>query len=61
MQKEIIVDLGVLKNFFDKVTVADLAISSQEGVEVITPAEAVIVQANTPKGGIGANSDSAEE
>jgi large subunit ribosomal protein L25 len=58
MQKEIIVDLGVLKNFFDKVTVADLAISSQEGVEVITPAEAVIVQASTPKGGI---QDSKEE
>ena len=51
-KKEIIIDLGVLKNFFDKVTVADLDISSEEGVEVITPASAVIVQANTPKGGI---------
>ncbi len=61
LKKEILIDLGVLKNFFDKVTVADLDISKEEGIEVLTPADAVIVQANTPKGGIAAiEKDSAE-
>lgn len=61
MKKEIIVDLGSLKNFFDKVTVADLEISSDESMTVLTPATTVIVQANTPKGGINAGTETEEE
>jgi len=59
-KKEIVVDLSELKNFFDKVTVADLAISSEEGVEVLSDPETVIVQANTPKGGISQDDDDAD-
>lgn len=49
--------MGQLKNFFDKVTVADLDIASEEGIEILTPADAVLVQANTPKGGIQETKD----
>ncbi|HID91854.1 TPA: 50S ribosomal protein L25 [Candidatus Gracilibacteria bacterium] len=57
LKKDITVDLGVLVNFFDKVTVADLPISSEEGIEVLTNPKAVIIQANTPKGGIDASNN----
>lgn len=57
LKKDIIVDISPLANFFDKITVADLAISSEEGIEVITSPTAVVVQANTPKGGIDGEDD----
>ncbi len=57
LKKYITIDMGQLKNFFDKVTVADLDIASEEGIEILTPADAVLVQANTPKGGIQETKD----
>jgi len=60
LKKDITVDMSVLKNFFDKVTVADLAISSEEGIEVLSAPTMVLVQANTPKGGIGEDNTTEE-
>ncbi len=61
LKKDIVIDLGVLKNFFDKVTVADLEISSEEGIKVLTSPDTVLAQANTPKGGINANADTEDD
>lgn len=59
--KEIVVNIESLENFFDAITVGDLEISQNENITVLTDAAQNIVQAGTPKGGIKASEDSADE
>ncbi len=59
--KEIIVNVEGLKKYHDTIHVSDLEIYSNKDVTVLTPGDAVVVVANTPKGGIDALNKAQEE